>query len=212
MTDPYDQIVTLGRMAFDTLKGDEKRWIGLAGAPGSGKSTVAEMVQQRLPEMITVIPMDGYHYYRSELDDMDDPQEAHARRGAPFTFNARRFVDELRAAKERGAGLFPSFNHSVGDPVENDIELQTGKQVVIIEGNYLLLESPPWASLKHHILDETWFLDVPLDVCCSRVEKRHIDNGLTREEAQRRVTLNDGPNAQLVREVSLRNADLTFRM
>lgn len=42
-----------------------------------------------------VVSMDGYHYYRSELDEMDDPKEAYARRGAAFTFDSERFVREV---------------------------------------------------------------------------------------------------------------------
>ncbi len=44
--------------------------------------------------------MDGYHYYRHELDYFDDPEEAHERRGAAFTFNAKKFVDDMIQAKE----------------------------------------------------------------------------------------------------------------
>ena len=94
----------------------------------------------------------------------------------------------------------------MGDPVENDIELRPGKQIVIVEGNYLLLDDPPWTSLKNDVFDVTWFLDVSLDECRRRVEDRHVETGLTREEAQHRVSSNDGPNAELVRDASARNA------
>ena len=96
---------------------------------------------------------------------------------------AKRFVDELRDARQRGSGLFPSFDHCVGDPVENDIELRPGKQIVIVKGLYLLLDDPPWSSLKQEVFDVTWFLDVSLNECRPRVEDRHVENGLTREEA-----------------------------
>ena len=81
MATNYDQLESQLLSAFDRLQGDEKHWIGLAGAPGSGKTTVAEAMRRRMPGKITVIPMDGYHYYRAQLDAMDDPREAHARRG-----------------------------------------------------------------------------------------------------------------------------------
>ncbi|MDC0936669.1 AAA family ATPase [Pirellulales bacterium] len=211
-TTTYDQLVSKLSSAFDRLNGDEKHWIGLVGAPGSGKSTVAEAIRRRMPKKITVIPMDGYHYYRTQLDAMDDPKEAHARRGAPFTFDAERLVDELRNARRKGSGSFPNFDHNVGDPVENDIELRHGKQIVIVEGNYLLLDDPPWISLKNDVFDMTWFLDVAIDECRRRVEDRHVATGLTREEARYRVSTNDGPNAEQVRDASVRNASQIIRI
>lgn len=205
-TTSYDQLALQLMSVFECLQDGEKYWIGLAGAPGSGKSTVAEAIRRRMPGKLTVIPMDGYHYNRQQLDAMDDPREAHARRGAPFTFDAERFVKELCAARHRGSGLFPGFDHYVGDPVENAIELRPGKQVVIVEGNYLLLDDPPWASLQNDVFDVTWYLDVSVDECRRRVEDRHVATGLTRAEAQHRVSSNDVPNAILVRGGSVRKA------
>jgi pantothenate kinase len=45
-----------------------------------------------------VVSMDGYHYYKHQLDKFEDPKEAHARRGAAFTFNADRFVKDVKRA------------------------------------------------------------------------------------------------------------------
>ena len=212
MVTNYDQLAAELMAVFDGLQDGQKYWVGLAGAPGSGKSTVAAAIRRRMPQKLTVIPMDGYHYYRNQLDAMEDPREAHARRGAPFTFDAQRFVAELRQARRRGAGWFPSFDHAVGDPVENDIELQPGKQVVLVEGNYLLLEDSPWNALKADVFDATWFLDVALNECRRRVGERHVEMGLTRQEAQQRVSSNDGPNAALVTEVSPSNASRLIRI
>ncbi|KDO68556.1 hypothetical protein CISIN_1g0213621mg, partial [Citrus sinensis] len=72
--------------------------VGLAGPPGAGKSTLAAEVVRRInkiwpqkassfdsqvkpPDVATVLPMDGFHLYLSQLDAMEDPKEAHARRG-----------------------------------------------------------------------------------------------------------------------------------
>lgn len=77
---------------------------------------MAEALQERLGRLLTIIPMDGYHYYQSELDTMEDPEEAHARRGAPFTFNSAKFVGALIKARKEGQGSFPCFDHGTGDP------------------------------------------------------------------------------------------------
>lgn len=66
--------------------------IGIAGCPGSGKTTTAHAVCYAIGPPAVVLPMDGFHYTRAHLDAMPDPACAHARRGAPFTFDADAFV------------------------------------------------------------------------------------------------------------------------
>lgn len=65
--------------------------------------------------------MDGYHYYRHQLDKMDDPEHAHARRGAEFTFDAERFVNDITQAVKTGMASFPDFDHAKKDPEEDKI-------------------------------------------------------------------------------------------
>ena len=208
----YDDLAAELRQRAARLNGNKQLWIGLAGGPGSGKSTLAEALKQRLGDLLTIIPLDGYHYYRSELDGMADPEEAHARRGAPFTFNATKFVDDLIKARDAGEGDFPSFDHRVGDPVEADIHLSKGPQIVLVEGNYLLLDTEPWRQLRERVFDETWFLDVPVTECNRRVGERHVKTGLSQEQAQLRVETNDSLNAELIAKVSPGNANRIIRI
>lgn len=189
------------------LDGGEIFWLGIAGAPGSGKSTISQKLALRLGDTAIVVPMDGYHYYRSELDQMADAKEAHRRRGAPFTFNAQRFVDEIAEARKRREGRFPSFDHGTGDPVEEDVRLLKGHhRVVIVEGNYLLLDDEPWNQIRA-LLDESWYLDVEINLCMERVRARFLATGRDSQTAHRRIADNDRPNAELVARVSPKNAD-----
>ena len=85
-------------------------WIAVAGAPGSGKTTLCGRVAQLLNGMgikAAVIPMDGFHYYRRELDAMPDPALAHAKRGAHWTFNAELCVSTLADIRSKGSGIVP---------------------------------------------------------------------------------------------------------
>ena len=92
MSDVYD---ALARRAFDAALAaprDRRYVVGLAGCPGSGKTTTAAAVVARCnalardaglgPDFAALLPMDGFHLYRSQLDAMADPAEAHRRRGA----------------------------------------------------------------------------------------------------------------------------------
>lgn len=200
--------------------------VGLAGPPGAGKTTIASEVAKRVnklwpqkscafdsqvepPQIAVVLPMDGFHLYRHQLDSMEDPKEAHARRGAPWTFNPDLFLKCLKTLREQGSVYAPSFDHGVGDPVEDDIFINVQHKVVIVEGNYLLLEDGTWKEVSS-MLDEKWFVDVDIDIAMERVLKRHISTGNTPELAKQRIEYNDRPNAQLVCK-SKKNADLIIK-
>lgn len=115
-----------------------------------------------------VLPMDGFHYYRKELDAMPNWQEAHAKRGSHWTFNSQRLLEVIRTIKRVGHGRAPSFDHAHGDPVEDDIIIETSHKVVLVEGNYLLLPETPWNELRD-LFDSRWLLLVRV---CKRVCKR----------------------------------------
>ena len=127
--------------------------VGLAGSPGSGKSTsAAGMVGHVNAELgagtAVVLPMDGFHLYRAELDAMPDPAEAYRRRGAHWTFDGEAFVRKVREVRaDDGIVMAPGFDHGTGDPVEGAIAVGEGAEIVIVEGNYLLLDEPPWSAL-----------------------------------------------------------------
>lgn len=187
-------------------------WVGIMGGPGSGKSTlVALLLKQLQPFASTVIiPMDGYHYYKRELDLMENPKEAHARRGSIWTFNAAKFVEDLKKTKQNGYGLFPSFDHSVGDPKENDIEVQQFHNIVILEGNYLLCDDPYWKDIKD-LLDYSIFIQCNENIFIPRLIKRHMLSwGINEEQARQRVYLNDKKNADYTVKFSER-ADLVIK-
>ncbi|MEP3480293.1 MAG: uridine kinase [Fuerstiella sp.] len=183
-------------------------WVGLAGCPGSGKTTIAQQLVGQRSEQVCVIPMDGYHLRRDVLDSMDDPKAAYARRGAPFTFDAQRFVADLITAKTTGHGSFPTFEHRIADPVEDAITYDSDHtNLVFVEGNYLLLNSEPWSRLKTEVFDLTCWLDVPVMECCARVHQRNLDLGMSEQASLQKIKNNDRLNAELVCQNGSQSAD-----
>ena len=161
--------------------------IAIAGIPGSGKTTLCEVLQSRRPDSV-VIPMDGYHYPRCQLD-----VEGMRRRGAPFTFDSPSFQTDLKRLKQTRAGSFPAFDHAEKDPRPNAITVTPAVPLVIVEGNYLLMRR--WQL--EPLFDFRVFLDCDLDAAMERVVVRHLLCGIseTEEESRHRVLSNDRLNA-----------------
>lgn len=203
MGEVYDALAQRVRALVDSGPADKQHLIAVAGAPGAGKSTLASEVCARVnagtnaaPTAVSV-PMDGYHLTRAQLADMHDPAYAASRRGAYWTFDEAGFVAMVQKLRLEGRASVPSFDHGTGDPVPDAIQVEPSTAVVILEGNYLLLDYYPWSQLKE-LFDERWFVQVDVAEAMQRVERRHAATGKPPEVAATRVRDNDGPNALLI--------------
>ncbi len=168
--------------------------VALAGPPGSGKSTISKHLSMIISHPTIVVPMDGYHLYKKDLDT-----EGFKRRGAHWTFDSHKFVRDIRSLSTSFVGSFPSFDHHIGDPIENDITVSSSHRIIIIEGNYLYLSNPPWTELLD-LFDVKVFIKCDLQTIRERVIARHQSTGLTLEESVERVDTNDIPNAIEINE------------
>jgi len=176
--------------------------IGIAGIPGSGKSTLAAELCSNC-ESSVLLPMDGYHIPRSQLD-----AEGLRRRGAPWTFDHVRLREDLIRLKREHCGTFPDFDHAVKDPEEGAIIITPHHRIVIVEGLYLLLQE--WNLSP--IFDLTVFVECDTDVAVERLARRHVQCGLEAdfESAQRRIAENDILNAETILHDGCANrADVT---
>jgi pantothenate kinase len=181
--------------------------IGLAGVPGSGKTTLAmrlaeEVNARTAPGTLVALGMDGFHLTKAELRQFPDPELAFARRGAPWTFDVAALQQRLQALREaagRSDVPWPGFEHAVGDPVEAAYVVPAAARLVLVEGLYLLHQDDGWAPICR-TFDTHWYLDTPLELSLERLAKRHMRVwGMTRAEAEHRIATNDRPNALLVR-------------
>ena len=176
----------------DDARGRRRYVFGLAGPPGSGKSTVAAGLADALGAV--VVPMDGFHLDNTELDRLG----LRAVKGAPETFDADgfvRLVEQLRHTD--GPVSAPSFDRVVDRTIDAAITVQPDDHIVIVEGNYLLLERPPWASLRD-LFDRTGYLAVDDVTRVERLVARHVSHGRSPDDAREFVLTSDEANAAII--------------
>ena len=171
---------------------------GLAGAPGSGKSTIAERLVRELNAV--VVPMDGFHLSNAELDR----RGLRSVKGAPETFDAAGFVNAVRDIRRGDRDLsFPDFDRDLDEPRPGRLQVPASSEIVIVEGNYLLLESDPWVELRG-LFDAVAHIEIAASVRVSRLVDRHVRFGKKPTEAFEFVHASDEPNAALVEAASHR--------
>lgn len=185
--------------------------VAIAGAPGSGKSTLAERLVSCLNEgaegYAALLPMDGYHYDDRILIE----RGLRARKGAPETFDVLGLVHMLDRLRR-------NLDDEIAVPVfDRDLEISRAGarlipravRILIVEGNYLLLDQDPWSRLCP-LFDITVVVEVPEDTLRQRLIARWRGYGLTPQEIEAKVEGNDLPNGRYVMSKS-RPADFVLR-
>lgn len=190
-----------------TVVPGQRYMLGLAGAPGAGKSTVAQRLLDALPGRAVVVPMDGYHLANSELARLGRA----GRKGAPDTFDSAGYVALLARLRLRADEVVyaPEFRREIEEGIAGAIAVPPEVELIITEGNYLLFEEGHWAGVRAQ-LDAVWFVDIDDDLRRERLIARHMRYGRTADQARAWVQTTDEPNAVLVNASRVR-ADLLVR-
>ena len=181
-----------------------RRILGIAGEPGAGKSTIAASIATQLGAAL--LPMDGYHLPQARLVELGRRD----RMGAPDTFDVQGFLATLRELRGDGTVSAPGFDREIEEAVADDIVIPPSVATVIVEGNYLLLDSGGWGEVAA-LLDETFFVEVDHDIRLSRLIARHERFGKTPDEARAWSLGPDEANARLIRTTAPR-ADHAIRL
>lgn len=182
--------------------------LGICGAPGAGKTTLADRLVALMGNSAVAVPMDGFHIASTAL-----PTPKHmSRRGAIDTFDIAGYLtllNRLHAASDEIV-YAPAFDRRLEEPVAAVIPVTQQHRFVITEGNYLLSHEPQWRELRT-LFDETWYLEVNPIARMSRLVARHSRFGKSPEAARDMAEGSDETNAQSIAQTR-HDADVVVRL
>ncbi len=184
--------------------------VGVTGEPGAGKSTLTASLVAGLQQRGTravLVPMDGFHLANVALAALGRSD----RKGAIDTFDGAGYTALLTRLRAGGPDTVwaPTYDRSIEESVAGAIGVPGGTEVVVTEGNYLLVDDGPWSAVRR-LLDEVWAVEVDPEVRMARLLARHVEFGKPPERAAAWVDAVDVPNAAFVRSTFAR-ADLVVR-
>jgi pantothenate kinase len=173
--------------------------VGIAGPPGAGKSTLAGDLASALSTADGVsavaVPMDGFHLANAELTRLGLTD----RKGAPETFDPAGFVHLLRRLRRADEPVVyaPRYSRTLHESIGGAIPVSDQVRVVVVEGNYLLLDAGPWSHVKE-LLDLALYLDAPAETRHAALVRRQLSRGLPAPAARAWAAGSDAANARLV--------------
>ncbi len=202
-------VESLASDLWERARGQERFMVAIAGPPGAGKSTFSDALfaalDWRAPGAVVVVPMDGYHFDNAVLAERD----LLARKGAPETFDVSGLASDLaRIRAGEDAVAVPVFDRALDLARANARLVRRAHRLVLVEGNYLLLDAAPWDALAP-MFDRTLMLRVAEAELRRRLVERWLTHGLDAAAALARAEDNDIANARLVLAGS-RPADIAW--
>lgn len=186
----------------------------LAAPPAAGKSTLCLYLEQLSRTEAGLVPVqsvgiDGFHYRQDYLDSHYIERNGEtiplARiKGAPETYDVEKLRALLAHLGEENQ-RWPLYDRRIHNPVENAVEIK--EQILILEGNWLLLDEEPWNRLS---CDYSIFLRAGDERQLMRIVQRKMLGGFDEATARAFVRSNDAPNIARCMDCS-RRGDLNLQ-
>jgi pantothenate kinase len=172
--------------------------IGIAGGPGSGKSTFAvelkELINSKAKsDLAQIFPMDGFHRKNSELQRSG----LISVKGAPETFDVEGYLLILKRIKLGENLKAPIYSREAHDIIDNALPIEPHHKIIITEGNYLFADLDGWCEIKD-IIDLKIYIESEKEVCEKRLLERHMRGGKTEAEALEKIKKVDMENYDLI--------------
>ena len=190
----------------------------LAAPPGAGKSTLASFLERLSRERAGLCPvqavgMDGFHRRQEYLLSHTTERDGQTIRmveikGAPVTFDLEKLLSAVRRVAAGETCGWPVYDRLLHNPVED--ALTVDGEIVLLEGNYLLLDEEGWRDLAAYA-DYTVSVSAGEELLRDRLIDRKIHTGVAEDAAVRFVDYSDMPNVRLCLAKSV-PADLRLRL
>jgi len=181
--------------------------VAVAGPPGSGKTAFATILvavvnAEAGDDLAVLVGLDGWHYSNEYLAthfvDRDGQRIALSSiKGAPETFDAAGAYSCLLEIRRGGHVSFPVYSRRLHEPVPRGGSVDSSHKIVVVEGNYLLLDEDTWRPIRG-LFDIRMFISAPREILIASLTERHRRGGKTPEATARQVRMVDLPNAERV--------------
>jgi pantothenate kinase len=175
--------------------------VGIAGGPGSGKSTFAVRLKELInskstksnSDLAQIFPMDGFHRKNIELERSG----LLSVKGAPETFDVAGYVSMLNRIRLGENLKAPIYSREAHDVIDNALPIEPHHKIIITEGNYLFVDMEGWCEIKD-IIDLKIYIEAEKGVCEKRLLERHMRGGKTEAEALEKIKKVDMKNYDLI--------------
>jgi putative kinase len=183
---------------------DKRIFVYLVAPPGTGKSTLATFLEKLSKEYADItdiqsVGIDGFHYNQEYLASHFSTKDASillkSIKGSPETFDVKKLENKIIESLEKDIAYWPTYSRILHDVIDNDIQLNSS--IILLEGNYLLLNNNPWNKLKKYA-DQTIFINSDPSELKNKLIERKIDGGLTQKEATEFFKITDEPDIYIV--------------
>ena len=190
----------------------------LAAPPGAGKSTLVSFLEYLARETVPEtsfqgVGMDGFHFQQEYL--LSHAVSVNGSKipmvdikGAPVTFDLEKLTKKVAEVTAGHICNWPYYDRNLHRPVEDAITINS--DVVLLEGNYLLLDMEGWRGLSEYA-DYTISLFADEEILRERLIKRKTAMGVNEAAAERFVDFSDMANVRLCLEKT-KAADLELEV
>ena len=197
----YDQLLI---SITERIDNDDKNryFIALSGPPASGKSTISQKLANDLSAKMynsSILQMDGFHYDDLILKE----KKLLLKKGAPETFDVMGLINFVSRLQKEDEVVIPIFDRSLELSRSSAVIISKSTKVIIVEGNYILLNSYPWCEL-HKFFNTTVMINCEKKILEKRLIERWENFNLPKEEIDEKVYKNDLPNGVNVLKNSIK--------